>query len=80
MVIGGALLRADNCREIFDKGTNMESGDVIVSRERRATRGWTRFYRGFNDCWNQTGHNNFRIDVGSRIWDSHVNGNNKKKF
>lgn len=80
MLFGGALLRADNCGEIFTKGTNMESGDIVVSGETYGSRGWTSWYHGWNDCWNQTGHNNFKITTPSGFWDSYVNGDNMRKF
>jgi len=80
MQIGGVLLRADNCGELFTKGTQMEGGDVVVSYTTSGFRGWTAWYHGWNDCWDQTGHNDFRIQTSTGVWDYWVVGDLIKKF
>jgi len=36
MRVGGALLRADKCSEVFTEGTIMDSGDTVVEKRHYA--------------------------------------------
>lgn len=74
MRIGGALLQADRCADAYDDPDPIPTED-IVSGVRSASSPWTDYYRGFNDCWYQTGHNYFRIKLeNGNLWDDVVIG------
>jgi hypothetical protein len=81
MRIGGVLLRARSCSNIFNNDP-LEGGDVRVERDNDASRGWTEWYRGSGDCWNQTGHNYFSIRFPERpgTWERWVTDDEIRDF
>lgn len=80
MEIGGVLLKARRCNEIFD-GDNLGGGNITVSGVQTGDRGFTRRYWGASDCWNQIGHNYFRIKhPNGVVWDSYVTGDNTRQI
>lgn len=81
MRVGGVLLKARSCSNIFNNDP-LEGGDVRVERDNDATRGWTEWYRGSGDCWNQTGHNYFSIRFPQRpgTWERWVTDDEIRDF
>lgn len=73
MRVGGAIIRHTTCRNIWSDGQQLDAGNTIVYRRHYAYWGWTNWYRGVNDCWVQTAHNYFTINMPSgRNWDDFV--------
>lgn len=74
MRIGGALLQANRCVEDYE-GLNPIPTEDTFSNVRSGSSPWTNYYRGTNDCWYQTGHNYFRIELDNgKLWDASVDG------
>jgi hypothetical protein len=74
MRIGGALLQANRCADAYDDPDPIPT-EKIVSGVRSGASPWTNYYRGFKDCWFQTGHNHFRIILDNgKLWDDAVIG------
>lgn len=74
MRIGGALLQSNRCADAYDDPDPVPT-EKIFSGVRSGASPWTNYYRGFNDCWFQTGHNYFRIILeNGKLWDDAVIG------
>jgi hypothetical protein len=81
MRVGGALIRHDTCASILEDGVNLEYGDKTKEGRKSVVRGLTQFYRGFNKCWAQTGHNYFAIETRPRnVWRDFVFGDIQQSF
>lgn len=78
MRIGGALITANRCADVYDD-PNPKPTEQTFKQTHYGYSPWTKYYRGYNDCWVQTGHNYFRIKLpdNGRVWDSTISGDTK---